>query len=68
MNADCSAVRQLTNGPGEDGGPRWSPDGKKIAFTANRTGRAEVYVMNVDGSQSTRFTISSADTSFGAPD
>ena len=22
MNADCSGVKQVTNGPGEDGGPR----------------------------------------------
>lgn len=68
MNADCSGVRKLTNGPGEDGGPRWSPDGKKIAFTADRTGRAEVYMMNADGSHSVRLTTSSAGTSFGAPD
>jgi Tol biopolymer transport system component len=68
MNADCSGLRQVTHGPGEDSGPRWSPDGKKIAFTSNRTGQAEVYLMNVDGSQQTRLTTSSKDTSFNGPD
>ncbi len=68
MNADCSGLKRLTNGPGEDGGPRWSPDGKKIAFTSDRTGQAEIYLMNVDGSQQTRLTTSPKDTSFGGPD
>jgi TolB protein len=68
MNADCSGLKQLTNGPGEDGGQRWSPDGKKIAFTSDRTGQAEVYLMNVDGSQQTRLTTSPKDASFNGPD
>jgi len=68
MNVDCSGLKQLTNGPGEDGGPRWSPDGKKMAFTSDRTGQAEVYLMNVDGSQQTRLTTSPKDTSFNEPD
>src|SRR5436305_10009758 len=68
MNANCSNVKQLTRGPGEDGGSRWSPDGKKIAFTGNRTGQAEVYIMNADGSHTSRLTTSIRDTSFNSPD
>ena len=30
--------------------PRWSPDGRKIAFVSGRDGNAEIYVMNADGS------------------
>jgi len=68
MNADCSGLKQLTNGPGEDGGPRWSPDGNKIAFTSDRSGQAEIYLMNADGSQQTKLTTSPKDTSFSGPD
>jgi len=30
--------------------PAWSPDGRRIAFVTDRTGRWEVWVMNPDGS------------------
>lgn len=32
MNADGSGVVQLTEGPNDEFGPSWSPDGSKIAF------------------------------------
>ena len=36
--------------------PIWSPDGSKIAFTTNRDGNPEIYVMNRDGSGLRRMT------------
>ena len=33
MNADSSNVRRLTFDPGSDRMPRWSPDGRRIAFS-----------------------------------
>ena len=36
--------------------PAWSPDGTKLAFTSNRDGNAEIYVMNRDGSGVQRLT------------
>ena len=33
----------------DDFGSAWSPDGKKIAFMSNRTGRYQIYVMTLGG-------------------
>jgi Tol biopolymer transport system component len=43
------------------GEPAWSPDGTRIAFTSNRTGRSGIYVMQSDGTQTRRLSISDAD-------
>ena len=40
--------------------PAWSPDGTKLAFTSNRDGNPEIYVMNKDGSGLRRMTNSPA--------
>lgn len=62
LNADGSGRVQLTETPlwvtaGPDGqkawnnvAPAWSPDGSQIAFVTDRTGRWEIWVMNIDGS------------------
>src|SRR5439155_7770129 len=39
-----------------DSEPAWSPDGTKIAFTSNRDGDTEIFVMNADGSGQTQLT------------
>jgi TolB protein len=35
---------------------QWSPDGTKLAFTSNRDGNPEIYIMNKDGSGLRRIT------------
>lgn len=57
MNADGSALTNLTNHPAYDWDPAWSPDGTRIAFASDRdNGRGQIYVMNADGSGVTRLT------------
>jgi Tol biopolymer transport system component len=56
MNADGSDPVRLTDNAASDDGPVWSPDGSKIAFTSNRDGNGEIYVMNADGSVQTDLT------------
>ncbi|HEV2671453.1 MAG TPA: S9 family peptidase [Gemmatimonadales bacterium] len=41
--------RQLTGGPGSDRQPRWSPDGKTLAFIATRDSGAQVWVLPIAG-------------------
>jgi dipeptidyl aminopeptidase/acylaminoacyl peptidase len=41
--------RQLTNGPGSDRQPRWSPDGKALAFVSTRDSGAQVWVLPIGG-------------------
>jgi Tol biopolymer transport system component len=55
---DGSGIRQLTDDLYKDRGPRWSPDGRRIAFQSNRSGSYEMWIVNADGSglrQLTRF-------------
>ena len=50
------AVTQLTDNYSGDYSPAWSPDGRRIAFSSDRDGDSEIYVMNVDGSGATQLT------------
>ena len=55
--ADGSSPRQLTNlGAPSTSSPRWSPDGKQIAFDSNKDGKWECYVINPDGGSPKRIT------------
>jgi Tol biopolymer transport system component len=52
MDADGTNVRQLTHAPGcYNGGPFFSPDGKRVVFRADRKekDRLQLYVINADG-------------------
>lgn len=50
---------QLTNSPGEESWPRFSPDGKSVAFSALYNGNLDVFVMPVTGGIPTRVTFKS---------
>ena len=50
---------QLTNSPGEETYPKFSPDGNEIAFTARYRGNPDVYVMNIKGGLPRRITYGS---------
>ena len=39
---------QLTMHPSYDDTPSWSPDGARIAFTSARTGKMDIYLMDLD--------------------
>lgn len=58
MNSDGTDVRQLTDVPGYDGGPFFSPDGKRICWRRfSESGlTAEIMTMNIDGSDQKQLT------------
>ena len=58
IDADGRNPQNLTNSPYNDRDPSWSPDGKRIAFTALREERInyEIYVLDVDGGNLQRLT------------
>ncbi len=50
INADGSGEsRKLTTSPKRDAHPRWSPDGKWIAFESARDGESQIYLLPVAG-------------------
>jgi TolB protein len=46
--------------------PVWSPDGKRIAFTSNRDGNYDIWLMNADGSAPRNLTQHRAQDNYAA--
>lgn len=59
--------QRLTDAPGLDDGPEYSPDGKYIYFNSNRTGRMHIWRMNADGTEQTQITSDAFDNWFAHP-
>ena len=62
INPDGSGLQRLTDVPATDTRPAVAPDGRRIAFTSDRSGGEDVFIMNSNGTQQTRVTDR------GAPD
>jgi len=50
--------RRLTNTKGGESGATWSPDGKRIAFSARREGDEvpQIYILSIEGGEAMRVT------------
>jgi TolB protein len=66
MDRDGTDLVRLTDHPGRDMWPTWSPNGARIAFMSDRdsadadTPKYDIYVMNADGSEQRRITFDEA--------
>jgi len=56
-SASGGAARRITTHPGRELFPKFSPDGKWIAFTGQYDGNFNVYVMSSEGSQPRQLTF-----------
>ncbi|HXI04170.1 MAG TPA: S41 family peptidase [Candidatus Saccharimonadales bacterium] len=59
VSRDGGTARRLTADPGFDMMPRFSPDGKWIAFTGQYEGNTDVYVIPAEGGTARRLTYHS---------
>jgi len=53
---DGGTPRRFTSADARDSFPRWSPDGSRIAFLSNRSGKSQVWTISVDGGEATQVT------------
>jgi Tol biopolymer transport system component len=60
IKTDGTGLQRLTNDVYKDRFPRWSPDGRRIAFQSNRGGKFDIWLVNPDGSALERLTYSPA--------
>ncbi len=60
MNLATGQTNRLTIHQANDYLPKWSPDGKQIAFSSNRWGNDDVFIINAQGSIPTRITYRSS--------
>jgi len=56
VGVEGGAARRLTSHPGEESRPRFSPDGRLLAFSAEYEGNTDVYVVPVEGGVPRRLT------------
>ena len=53
---DGGAPRPLTSSPSNDTHPRWSPDGRWIAFESDRDGRSQIWLLPTNGGEARKLT------------
>jgi Tol biopolymer transport system component len=58
---EVDKIHQVTNDKYMDRAPRWSHDGRRIAFFSNVTGKFEIWTVNPDGSDRRQMTFSRDD-------
>jgi hypothetical protein len=55
MNSDGTGLERLTDAkkasgkPAFNEDPTFSPDGRQVMYTSNRTGKKQIYIVNIDG-------------------
>jgi TolB protein len=61
--AEGGSERRLTDGSASDGLPRWTPDGRAVIFSSNRSGTWQLWQVPANGGRPTRLRTNSCDES-----
>ncbi len=56
VDPDTKEIRRLTQDQGNNEEPSFSPDGNHVVFISTRTGKSELWIMGVDGSNQKQIT------------
>ncbi len=54
-------LRQLTDDPGNEVMPAFSPDGTRVAFASDRSGNWDIYIVDINGGRPVQITNSPTD-------
>ena len=61
IDEDGGHFKKLTCDQGKNEDPCWSPDGRYIMFSSNRTGHYHIYIMTANGRNQTQITTMKGD-------
>ena len=62
-NLEDGSTKQLTNYKAYHGNPRWSPDGKKLAFLSSRCDSVQIFAIDIDGGEAKQISKLPVDVS-----
>jgi dipeptidyl aminopeptidase/acylaminoacyl peptidase len=57
VSLEDGEARPYTGGPKSDSSPRWSPDGKRLAFVSDRSGTKQIWTMPASGGEAQQLTF-----------
>jgi len=63
ISAKGRDFRRLTHSEGRDNQPRFSPDGRSLAFTSSRSGESQIWLLPLDGGEARQLTTLSTGAS-----
>ena len=49
-------ARQFTRGTSSESSPKWSPDGRTVAFLSDRSGKGELWTIPAEGGEARQLT------------
>lgn len=61
LDLSSKVFRQFTNSTKSESSPKWSPDGRLLAFGSTRGGSSQVYLLDMQGGEAVQLTQSKAD-------